>query len=78
MTAEEVAHVDGDVVLIGSGQVVLADGDLVADPVAEIPATNAEREAGQHVEADKASPDRRAGCDRCHAHAVTSSPSPLA
>ena len=76
--AEEITHVDADVVLVRPQQVVVTDRHLSADPRPEEPAADPECQAGQHVEADQAPPEWSMGCDRCHAHAVTSSPSPLA
>src|SRR4029077_11095952 len=57
---EQVAEHDRDVVfacLRGEvGQVLALD--LIADEVAEEPATDAERDPGEHVEADQATPER--------------------
>ena len=72
---EEVAHVDAHVVLVGALEVVVTDGDLTADPTAQEPAADPEGQAGQHVEADQAPPERPAYGDGGRVQTVTSSPS---
>src|SRR5207244_13296607 len=53
------AHEDADVVLVGAEQVILADGDLAADPGAEEEAPDSERDRGEEVEPDQAPHHRR-------------------
>ena len=52
--ADEKSHEHRDVVLVGSEQIVLADCDLPADPVADEEADDPEDNRRQEVEADQA------------------------
>ena len=63
--AADVGEADGQLVVVGVGEVADArPGDGVGAEPADVPAADAEQDAGEEVEAEQAAPQRRAAAGR--------------